>query len=183
MTAVSGRIGPGDLQWMVAGKGIMHAEVSPTVMYPFHSVDPEIALRCRYTRKECPILWVYNYGLICRQRIRVLTRCTRKCRRRSKCRRSVLTAMRAKGVLASITTVHPSEDVEITVISGESHGEKVSISDPSCAQIPNLPSKRVLFDLSEAAGTWTSSSKERAPRSFNHYQRDGRASYTVSIDL
>lgn len=22
------RIGPGDLQWMVAGKGIMHAEVS-----------------------------------------------------------------------------------------------------------------------------------------------------------
>lgn len=31
-----------------------------------------------------------------------------------------------KSLVASICTVRPSEDVEITVISGESHGEKVS---------------------------------------------------------
>lgn len=34
LTSVFLRIGAGDLQWMVAGKGIMHSEVSPSILPP-----------------------------------------------------------------------------------------------------------------------------------------------------
>ncbi|KAI5450859.1 RNA pol II transcription cofactor [Naganishia albida] len=83
----AGTIGPGDLQWMVAGKGIMHAEM------PLHEEgkpDPMgLQLWIDLPAKDKGIDPLYQ-------------------------------EMLAK----DICTVRPSEDVEITVISGESHGEK-----------------------------------------------------------
>lgn len=82
-----GTIGPGGLQWMTAGKGIMHAEM------PVHEEgkpDPE-GLQ----------LWID------------LPKKDKFCE----------PSYQEKNA-SEITTVHPSENTEIVVISGESHGAK-----------------------------------------------------------
>ncbi|GHJ83694.1 hypothetical protein NliqN6_0096 [Naganishia liquefaciens] len=83
----TGTIGPGDLQWMVAGKGIMHAEM------PLHEEgrpDPQgLQLWIDLPAKDKGIEPLYQ-----------------------------------EMSSSEITTVRPSPDVEISVISGESHGEK-----------------------------------------------------------
>lgn len=82
-----GIIGPGDLQWMTAGRGIMHAEM------PIHEPGKP--------NPQGLQLWLDLPAKM----------------------KGVEPSYQEKKA-SEITTVHPSEDTEIVVISGESHGEK-----------------------------------------------------------
>lgn len=83
----SGKLEPGDVQWMTAGKGIVHSEM------PLHDDTDEDAVALQ--------LWV---DLPADQKL-----CDPSYQEKK---------------AAEIDTIHPKDGVEITVISGESHGTK-----------------------------------------------------------
>ncbi|WVR03465.1 hypothetical protein IAU60_000456 [Kwoniella sp. DSM 27419] len=83
-----GLLGPGDVQWMTAGKGVMHSEM------PYFDPDPSKAVDATGMQ-----LWVDL----------------------PKEQKFIEPSYQEKKA-SDITTINPQDGVEITVVSGESHG-------------------------------------------------------------
>ncbi|CDZ98402.1 RmlC-like jelly roll fold [Phaffia rhodozyma] len=80
-----GKLGPGDLQWMIAGRGIVHAEMPVVTKGGVTPRGLQLWIDLPEAEKDCEPDYQEQSA-------------------------------------QEISTAHPSEDVEIRVISGESHG-------------------------------------------------------------